>query len=75
MWSILFNQERANLVDNFLKKTDQASERRVDSKTKKIAPEVEWVLRQRDAFLNELEKPALIAEEQIWRELSRANQK
>ena len=72
---ILFNQERANLVDNFLKERDRALEQRVDSKTKKIAPEVEWVLRQRDAFLNELEKPALIAEEQIWRELSKANLK
>jgi hypothetical protein len=70
---ILFNPERASLVDDFLKKTDQLVERCLHSK--KIEPELERELRQRDAFLNELEKPALIAEEQVWQELTKARRK
>jgi hypothetical protein len=72
---ILFDQERATLVDDFLKKTDQAIGERLRNKKKKIEPELALVLQQRDAFLSELEKPAVIAEEQIWRELTKAHRK
>ena len=64
---ILFNQERAVLVQSILNKTDQVIQKRIHSKD--IKPEWEVELRQRDAFFSELEKPALTAEEEIWREL------
>lgn len=64
---ILFNRERAQLVDGILKKTNQVLRERV--RIRKIKPEWEVILRQSDTFLIELEKPALMAEEEVWREL------
>lgn len=70
---ILFNQERASMVYDVLKRTDGVLEQRLHNKT--FAPELESLLRERDAFLRELEHPALIAEEQVWRELTNSHRK
>jgi len=65
---ILFTPERANLVDEILRKSNQVIQQRLHRKGK-IEPEEARVLQERDAVLNELEKPAVKAEAMVWREL------
>jgi len=65
---ILFTPDLANLVDEVLKKTDQAIQQLLNRKGR-IEPEMERLLQERDAFLTELEKPARVAEAMVWREL------
>jgi hypothetical protein len=71
---ILFTPERANLVDGILRKSNQVIQQRLHRKGR-IEPEEERVLHERDAVLNELEKPAVLTEEMVWRELVESRRK
>ncbi len=71
---ILFNPERANLVDEILRKSNKVIQQRLQRKGR-IEPEEEQVLHERDAVLNELEKPAVLTEEMVWRELLESRRK
>ena len=67
---ILFDQERAVMVDQAVRETSQAVEQRLHNKSQKLELETERAQQLRDAFFDTLEKPAVLAEEQVWRELS-----
>jgi hypothetical protein len=71
---ILFTPERASLVDEILRKSNQVIQQRLERKGR-IEPEEERVLHERDAVLNELEKPAVLTEEMVWRELVEGRRK
>ena len=71
---ILFTPERANLVDEIFRKSNQVIQQRLQRKGR-IEPEEERVLHERDAVLNELEKPAVLTEEMVWRELVESRRK
>ena len=71
---ILFTPERANLVDEILTKSNQVIQQRLQRKGR-IEPEEQRVLHERDAVLNELEKPAVLTEEMVWRELVESRRK
>jgi hypothetical protein len=66
---ILFNQERAKMVDELLRRTDLVVEELLHRRAGRIEPELEQELHERDAILHELEKPAQSAEAVVWREL------
>lgn len=65
---ILFNPKRAMWVDEVLRKSDQVIQERLRRKGR-IEPDMQRVLQECEAILNLLEKPAVIAEAVIWREL------
>jgi hypothetical protein len=71
---ILFSPERAKRVDEAFKKSDQVIQQRLHPNGK-IEPQMERALQERDAFLQELEKPAGIAEAIVWRELVESRRK
>ena len=71
---ILFSPERAKRVDEILRKSDQVLQQHLRPKGS-IEPEMERALQERDAFLQELEKPAAIAEAMVWRELVESRRK
>jgi hypothetical protein len=66
---VLFNQERANMVDEVIRGTDKVIQQRLRQKGSAIEPEINRALQERDAFFSELEKPAVSAEAIVWREL------
>lgn len=66
--NILFSPERARRVNEVITKSDQVVQERVRRKGR-LEPEVERALKEFDAFINELEKPAVMAEAVVWREL------
>lgn len=73
---ILFNQERANMLDQILRTTEQTiRELPLRRAAGRIEPEMERAVQERDAFLHELEKPAKIAEAAVWRELIESQRK
>jgi len=71
---ILFSPERAKRVDEVFRKSDQVIQQRLRPKGS-IEPEIERALQERDAFLQELENPAGIAEALVWRELVESRRK
>ena len=66
---ILFNQERARLVFETLRRLDLVKEELLHLKSQRIEPEMKQTLQECDDLLNELEKPARIVEAIVWREL------
>jgi hypothetical protein len=66
---ILFNQERASLVFEMLKRTELVREELHQLKFQRIEPEMTQTLQECDDLLHELEKPARRIEEIVWREL------
>ena len=66
---ILFNQERARLVFEMLRRLDLVKEELLHLKSQPIQPEMKQTLRECDDLLNELEKRARIVDAIVWREL------
>jgi hypothetical protein len=66
---ILFNQDRALLVFEMLRKLDLVKEELLHLEFHSIEPEVKETLQEYDHLIHELDKPARIAEEIVWREL------
>jgi hypothetical protein len=71
---ILFTPERARWIDEVLRNSEQVLPLRLLRKGR-IEPEVERVLQERDAILHDLEKPAVMAEAVVWRELVESRRK
>lgn len=71
---ILFSHERAKMVDEILRKSE-FKKHHVRRNATDIEPEVQRAFKEREALLNELEKPARMAEAVVWRELIESSRK
>jgi len=71
---ILFNQPRAVALDEILRNTNVIVQDQLQRAKGLIDPELMVEILRRDAFLNELEKPAESAEAAVWRELVSSSQ-
>ena len=66
---ILFDQDRAAALDEILREPDVILEEQLRRSKGLSDPEAVLEIQRRDAFLNELEKPAELTEAAVWREL------
>ena len=71
---ILFDQPRATALDEILRNTDVIVQEQLRRAKGQSNPEAMLEILRRDAFLNELERPAEAAEAMVWRELILSSQ-
>jgi hypothetical protein len=71
---ILFDKPRATALDEILRNTDVIVQEQLRRAKGLSDPEAMLEILRRDAFLNELEKPAESAEATVWRELILSSQ-